>query len=106
MIQFDQYGVKLITVNDLGKLRQASKWGYLRHMINPAQCKMARAALGWSTRELAKRARVGSNTVARFENGKPANVSTVTLIQQAFEAAGIEFTNGEAPGVRLHPRKE
>jgi len=27
------------------------------------------------------------------------------VIRLAFEAAGIEFTNGEAPGVRLHPRK-
>ena len=106
MIQFTQSGLKVTAVNDLGKLRQGSKWGYLHHMINPAQCKMARAALGWSTRELAKRARVGSNTVARFENGRPANVSTVTLIQQAFEAAGIEFLNHEAPGVRLHPKKE
>jgi transcriptional regulator with XRE-family HTH domain len=67
---------------------------------------MARAALAWTTADLAKRARVGANTVRRFENGKPVNVSTLTLIQQALEAAGIEFTNGEAPGVRLHPRKE
>ena len=62
-------------------------------MINPTQCKMARAALDWSTRDLAKHAHVGSNTVARFENGKPANTSTVTLIQQAFEAAGVRFTD-------------
>ena len=75
-------------------------------MINPTQCRMARAALGWSTQDLAKHARVGSNTVARFENGKPANTSTLTLIQQAFEAAGIEFTNGDAPGVRLHKREK
>jgi len=74
--------------------------------MTPTQCKMARVALGWSARDLAQRARVGVNTVKRFESGKPANVSTVTLIEQAFEAAGIEFTNGEAPGVRLHPRKE
>ena len=78
----------------------------LRAPMTPTQCKMARVALGWSARDLAQRARVGVNTVKRFESGKPANVSTVTLIEQAFEAAGIEFTNGEAPGVRLHPRKE
>ena len=67
---------------------------------------MARAALGWTTHDLAKQARVGSNTVTRFENGKPAIPATLTMIRQAFEAAGIEFTNGEAPGVKLHPRKE
>ncbi len=61
-------------------------------MISPTQCKMARAALNWSTRDLAERSRVGTNTVARFENGKTANASTLTLIRQAFEAAGVRFT--------------
>ena len=67
---------------------------------------MARAALGWTTRDLAKQARVGSNTITRFENGKPVIPATLTVIQQAFEAAGIEFSNGDAPGVKLYPRKE
>ena len=31
--------------------------------------------------------------------------STLLKIQQALEAAGVEFTNGEAPGVRLMPTK-
>jgi len=53
---------------------------------------MARSALGWGVRDLAKHAHVGANTVARFESGKPANASTVTLIKQAFEAAGVRFT--------------
>ena len=65
----------------------------LRAPMTPTQSKMARAALGWSARDLAQRARVGVNTVKRFENGKPVNVSTLTLIQQAFEQAGIEFLN-------------
>jgi len=29
------------------------------------------------------------------------NATTLTKIQDAFEAAGVEFLNGEAPGVRL-----
>ena len=66
---------------------------------------MARAALGWTTHDLAKHARVGSNTITRFENGKPAIPATLTVIKQAFEAAGIEFTNGEADGVRLYKRE-
>ena len=41
--------------------------------------------------ELAERANVTVNTVARFESGKPANRSTLTLIKNAFEAAGVEF---------------
>jgi transcriptional regulator with XRE-family HTH domain len=77
-------------------------------MIEPTQCKMARAALDWSAQDLAKRARVGSNTVVRFENGKPANASTVTLIQQAFEAAGVRFTDdgGVVPPKKDSPKKE
>jgi len=65
---------------------------------------MARSALAWTTADLAKRARVGANTVRRFENGKPVNVSSLTLIRQALEEAGVVFLNGD--GVRLHPRKE
>ena len=62
-------------------------------MISPTQCKMARAALDWSARDLARHAYVGPNTVTRFENGKAANASTLVLIQQAFEAAGVRFTD-------------
>ncbi len=75
-------------------------------MITVTQCRMARAALDWGVRDLAKHAHVGTNTVARFESGKPANASTILLIKQAFEAAGIEFTNGDAPGVRVRRPKE
>jgi len=63
---------------------------------------MARAALGWGVRDLAAHAHVGTNTVARFESGKPANASTLLLIRQAFEAAGVRFTDG---GVEP-PKKE
>ena len=65
---------------------------------------MARAALNWSARDLAEQARVGSNTVVRFENGKPANTSTVTMIRQALEAAGLVFIDADetaGEGVRL-----
>lgn len=58
---------------------------------------MARAALGWGVRDLAKHAHIGVNTVARFESGKPANASTLLLIRQAFEEAGVRFT--ESGGV-------
>ncbi len=66
------------------------------------QCKMARAATGWGIRELARRARISQTTVSRFEGGlsKP-NASTLAVMQRAFEEVGIEFTNGDAPGVRL-----
>ena len=67
-------------------------------MITSTQCKMARAALGWSTKALAKQAHVGSNTVARFENGKPANTSTLALLKQAFETGGLAFIDADETG--------
>ncbi len=68
---------------------------------------MARAALGWSVKDLARRAHISHGTVVRFENERhEPNASTVVGIKQAFEAAGIEFSNGDAPGVKLYPRKE
>ena len=63
---------------------------------------MARAAVGWGVRELAEQAGVTANTVTRIENGADAKQSTMDALQRALEAAGVEFTNGEQPGVRLN----
>jgi transcriptional regulator with XRE-family HTH domain len=65
------------------------------------QLRMARAAVGWGVRELAGRAGVTANTVTRIENGADAKQSTMDRLQGALEAAGVEFTNGDQPGVRL-----
>ena len=65
------------------------------------QLKMARAAIGWGVRELAEKAGVTANTVTRIENGADAKQSTIDALQRALEAVGIEFTNGDQPGVRL-----
>jgi transcriptional regulator with XRE-family HTH domain len=63
---------------------------------------MARAALKWSTQELAERAGVGVNTVNRFEDGQDARVSSVDKMREALEAAGVEFINGT--GVKLQQK--
>jgi transcriptional regulator with XRE-family HTH domain len=61
-------------------------------MISPEQCRMARAGLGWSARDLASAARVGLATVQRFENGQVTPIpATLTAIQRALETAGVEF---------------
>jgi transcriptional regulator with XRE-family HTH domain len=65
------------------------------------QLRMARAAVGWGVRELAKKARVAANTVSRIENGADAKQSTMDRLQRALEEAGVEFTNGDQPGVRV-----
>lgn len=65
---------------------------------------MARAALEWTTRQLADQANVGLNTVNRFERGADVRLSSVHKMQAALEAAGVEFTNGNTPGVRILPK--
>ncbi len=69
--------------------------------MDVVQCKMARAALGLGVRELAELAKVSPDTIARFERGEALKERTVEAIRAALESAGVEFTNGEAPGVRL-----
>jgi len=69
--------------------------------MNAVQCKMARAAVGIGVRELAAAAKVSPDTVARLERGESLRERTVDAIRAALEAAGVEFTNGEQPGVRL-----
>jgi transcriptional regulator with XRE-family HTH domain len=69
--------------------------------MKSVQLRMARAAAKWGVRELAKKAGVTANTVTRIENGADAKQSTMDALQRALEAAGLEFTNGEQPGVRI-----
>jgi transcriptional regulator with XRE-family HTH domain len=74
-------------------------------MITPAQCRMARAALTIGVRELAQKAGVSAMTVTRFENGHSSGYpETLEKLQRALEAAGVEFTNGDQPGVRMRKR--
>ena len=70
----------------------------------PVQCRMARAALGLSVRKLADAARVAPQTVVRFERGEKLRPTTVISLQKVLEAAGVEFTNGSKPGVRVSMR--
>ena len=67
---------------------------------------MARAALAWGMKDLAERSGVSATTIDRFENGRAAPIpANLKALRQAFEAAGIEFSNGDAPGVKLYTRK-
>jgi hypothetical protein len=70
-------------------------------IFSPVQCRMARAALGLGIRELALAAKVSIDTITRFERGDQLKERTIEAIQRALEAAGVEFTNGDQPGVRL-----
>ncbi len=58
----------------------------------PVQCKMARAAIGWSVRDLAKVSGTSANTVSRFETGKDSYTSTAQKLERALiESGKIEF---------------
>jgi transcriptional regulator with XRE-family HTH domain len=70
----------------------------------PVQCRMARAALGLSVKKLAVAARVAPQTIVRFERGDKIRASTATSLRQVLEAAGVEFTDGRKPGVRVSLR--
>jgi transcriptional regulator with XRE-family HTH domain len=66
-------------------------------MMSPEQCRAARAWLGWTQQELARRARVGLSTVKDFEKGdrKPI-VATADAMQRAIETAGIRLLFDQA----------
>ncbi len=77
-------------------------------MLTSAQIRCARAALGWSAQNLAEKSGVVRRTIAAIEaqSGVPgANSATLLKIQNALEAAGIEFIGSpdDAPGIRIHP---
>jgi transcriptional regulator with XRE-family HTH domain len=70
--------------------------------MTPSQCRAARGLLNWTQEEMASAARLSVVTVRNFENEKSMpQRATLDVIQRALEAAGVEFTNGEQPGVRL-----
>ena len=73
--------------------------------MNGAQCRMARAALRLGVRDLAKIAKVATGTITRLEAGETLQPRTIEAVQRALEKAGVEFTNGDAPGVRLQKKK-
>jgi ribosome-binding protein aMBF1 (putative translation factor) len=79
---------------------------FARKMRYSAQIRGARALLGWSQEQLAKKAGIGWATLRRIEQKKgiiKGNFSTILKIQRTFEQAGIHFieNNSEGTGVLL-----
>ena len=76
-------------------------------MISPAQCRAARGLLSWTQADLAEAASVGVVTVRQFESGSGTpRPATLIVMQQALEAAGLEFIpeNGGGAGIRFRER--
>jgi DNA-binding transcriptional regulator YiaG len=60
--------------------------------LSPEQSRAARAWLGWSQTELARRAQVSLSTVRDFETHQRTPIANnLTAMRQAIEAAGVRF---------------
>ena len=71
-------------------------------MITGAQIREARKLLGWSRDRLAPRAGLPVNRLGDYELGRRIlPLEEVEALKGALEAAGVEFTNGDEPGVKL-----
>ena len=70
--------------------------------ISPAQCRMARAGVVMSVRELARLADVSGLTVTRFENGNADCPSEIVLrFRRILESRGARFLPGPGGGVKM-----
>lgn len=76
-----------------------------RGLVSSAQCRAARALLGWTQETLANRAGVARKTIAHFEVGRRDLLSrTRRDIMETLQRAGVEFVWSEplgGEGVRL-----
>ena len=74
--------------------------------ITPAQCRAARGLVDMDQATLADGAMVSRSVVIDFEKERRVPTrNNLAAIQRVLEAAGVEFTNGDAPGVRLRKKK-
>ena len=78
--------------------RGARRPWYASLKMIAAQCRAGRGLLNMTVKELAARARVATDTIARLENGAELKPCTVYAIRMALELAGVEFLPA---GVRL-----
>jgi transcriptional regulator with XRE-family HTH domain len=70
--------------------------------MTPAQCRAARALLDLTQPQLAAAANLGLSTIVDFERSRRSvSAEALATIRAALESAGVEFTNGDQPGVRL-----
>jgi transcriptional regulator with XRE-family HTH domain len=73
--------------------------------VTSAQIRAARGLLKWTVRDLADKSDVHRNTITKMEADQAKHGPTIAAVVRALEAASVEFTNGDAPGVKLRKRK-
>jgi hypothetical protein len=67
----------------------------------PAQCQVARAILKLSAADLAKRSHLPEAAITGIEDGTLLDDKAIIKVQMVLEAAGVEFTYGDRPGVKI-----
>ena len=74
-------------------------------MLSGRQCRVARAALGWSVAELARQTGLSEKAIQKFEaEAVDARMSTVKSIERAFTKNGVEpVTIDDWDAVRWRP---
>lgn len=73
-------------------------------MLSRLHLRMARAALGWTLRDLANKAGVNLNTISRYEAGGAMLSNTLEKIEAVLRGEGVVFIEADdeyGPGIRL-----
>jgi transcriptional regulator with XRE-family HTH domain len=70
-------------------------------MVTSAQLRAARSLLNWTVRDLAEKAGVHRNTITRAETDATTPGHAVAQMVRTLETAGVIFTNGGEPGVKM-----
>src|SRR5262245_48014621 len=110
-------GIEFINGGAIGAMNKITSDGVLtvpngnfgtERQVSGSQIRAARALLRWKANELAERTKLGIMTIRRAEavDGEvPVTAANAETIRRTLEAAGVEFTNGETPGVRMKVKR-
>lgn len=71
--------------------------------MNSEQCRVARAMMGWSIKQLSRKVHVAQRTISDFETAGRVRPETKTRIRSVFVTNGIEFIHDE-DGIGLKRR--
>jgi transcriptional regulator with XRE-family HTH domain len=75
-------------------------------MLTRDQVRLARTALHWTIKDLAKAAGITPQTVTRFENGGNITIATLEKIQAAIEHAGVTLVPANGGPATIRPPRQ
>ena len=75
-------------------------------MLTGEDVKTARTLLGWPQSQLARELSVNATTIKDYERGKRRiSALEMSVLRRVLETAGIEFTNGGEPRLKMAESK-